>query len=147
MNPFKTGFFSLQVISHKLLRWLIPVFFMVAASGSIILSLFNIYAFHYITVGGILFLWLALRGYFQSTKNPDDANPSSAIFYYPYYFMLVNIRSLFGIISALRGNIQVTWSSPRADNNTAKISNKIYIYTGIFLAASSLTLVNAACSI
>jgi len=143
MNPFKTGIFSLEVISHKLLRWLIPIFFVIAASGSIILSLSNIPAFHYITIAGILFLWLALIGYFQSIRNPDNSNSGSVVFYYPYYFILVNYRSLVGIVSALRGNIQVTWSSPRVDQNTSSISTSVNLGTLLFLLVSGLVLLNA----
>ena len=110
MNPFKTGIFSLEIISHKLLRWLIPVFFFIAAIGSIYLSLANIYIFHFITILGLTFLCLALYGQHQAQSNKDNMQP---LFYYPYYFMLVNIKSLFGILAALKGNIQVTWSTPR----------------------------------
>ena len=134
MNPFKTGFFSLEVISHKLLRWLIPAFLMLAATGSIALSLLGLEMFHYITIIGISFLWLALAGYFQSKKNSET---SSTILYIPYYFMLVNIRSLLGIISALRGNIQVTWNSPRAKQNQGSLSISSKIFSCIFLALSS----------
>jgi hypothetical protein len=36
-----------------------------------------------------------------------------SIFLYPYYFYLVNINSLIGVLKSLGGNIQVTWSTPR----------------------------------
>ena len=62
MNPFKFGFFSFEVISHKLLRWLIPVFIVCFAFGSLFLSYANILVFQIITLLGILFLWLAQVG-------------------------------------------------------------------------------------
>jgi cellulose synthase/poly-beta-1,6-N-acetylglucosamine synthase-like glycosyltransferase len=142
MNPFKTGFFALEVISHKLLRWLIPVFFFTAALGSIILSLADVYTFHFITILGIAFLWLALTGFFKAQKDPSG-NTIKAVFYYPYYFMLVNIRSLFGIIAALKGNIQVTWSSPRADQDGNSISKNTAIASFCFIIVSALILTNA----
>jgi len=140
MNPFKTGFFSLEVISHKLLRWLIPVFFMLAASGSIILSLLDIYAFHYISIFGISFLWLALYGQLRAQKQDVSIHP---IFYYPYYFMLVNIRSLFGIIAALRGNIQVTWSTPRIKQGKIQESQNSQVIRRSFLLISTIIFINA----
>ena len=38
MNPFKVGLFSFEVISHKLLRWLIPYFLLLALVGTTLLS-------------------------------------------------------------------------------------------------------------
>ena len=140
MNPFKTGFFSLEVISHKLLRWLIPAFFALAAAGSIYLSLAGLYPFHWITLGGIIFLWLALYGLMQTEKQNEHPHPA---FYYPYYFMLVNIRSLFGIIAALRGNIQVTWSTPRDKQGKAVVSPKAILYRRIFILISALIALHA----
>lgn len=125
MNPFKTGFFSLEIISHKLLRWLIPVFFFTAAIGSIYLSLAGIYIFHIITLLGLTFLCLALYGQNQAQKQVENIPP---IFYYPYYFMLVNMKSLFGIIAALRGNIQVTWSTPRDEQGKIQISKQYKLF-------------------
>jgi len=140
MNPFKTGIFSLEVISHKLLRWLIPAFFMLAALGSIILSLLNIYAFHYISILGIAFLWLALYGQLRTQKQDENIHP---IFYYPYYLMLVNIRSLFGVIAALRGNIQITWSTPRIKQGKTQESQKSKVIRRSFLLISTIIFMNA----
>ncbi|NOZ38318.1 MAG: glycosyltransferase family 2 protein, partial [Gammaproteobacteria bacterium] len=38
LNPFKFGFYSLELFSHKLLRWLIPFFILIAAAGIIVLA-------------------------------------------------------------------------------------------------------------
>ena len=134
MNPFKTGFFSLEIISHKLLRWLIPVFFFIAAAGSIYLSLANIYIFHIISILGLSFLYLALYGQSQAQNNKDNIHP---LFYYPYYFMLVNIKSLFGIMAALKGNIQVTWSTPRDKQGNIQLSQRYKSYRLGFLILSA----------
>ena len=115
LNPFKYGLFSLQVISHKLLRWFIPVFISVFALGSLYLSYKEIIFYQVITVLGIAFLFLAQLGFIRS-----DKNNLHAIFYIPYYFIMVNYYSLKGIITAMAGNIQVTWSTPRAKNKEDK---------------------------
>ncbi len=138
MNPFKTGFFSLEIISHKLLRWLIPAFFFVAAIGSIYLSLANIYIFHIITLLGLTFLCLALYGQSQAQKKEEHIH---AIFYYPYYFMLVNIKSLKGIIAALKGNIQVTWSTPRDKQDNVTLSTPYKTYRLAFIIFSACMII------
>ncbi|MDX2504311.1 MAG: glycosyltransferase family 2 protein, partial [Gammaproteobacteria bacterium] len=38
LNPFKYGFYSFELLSHKLLRWMIPFFIMIAAAGIITLA-------------------------------------------------------------------------------------------------------------
>jgi cellulose synthase/poly-beta-1,6-N-acetylglucosamine synthase-like glycosyltransferase len=123
MNPFKFGFFSFEVISHKLLRWLIPIFIVCFAFGSLFLSYANILVFQIITLLGILFLWLAQVGLLKSRYKH-----SSPIFFIPYYFLMVNYYSLLGVITALAGNIQVTWSTPRVDVNETKwLTNKLIL--------------------
>ena len=130
LNPFKFGFFSLEVISHKLLRWLIPFFIVCFALGSLFLSYENILPFQIITLLGIIFLWLAQVGLLKSRNTH-----SSAIFFIPYYFLMVNYYSLLGVLTALAGNIQVTWSTPRVDaNETNQLTKKLIL---------SLILINA----
>lgn len=138
MNPFKTGIYSLEIISHKLLRWLIPVFFFSAALGSIYLSLAGVYIFHIITLLGLSFLCLALYGQSQAQKHIENIQP---LFYYPYYFMLVNIKSLFGIIAALRGNIQVTWSTPRDKQGNIQLSQRYKSYRLAFIIFSTCMII------
>jgi cellulose synthase/poly-beta-1,6-N-acetylglucosamine synthase-like glycosyltransferase len=119
LNPLKFGFFSFEVISHKLLRWLIPVFIMCFALGSLFLSYENIFVFQIITLLGIIFLWLAQVGLLKSRNTR-----SSPIFFIPYYFLMVNLYSLLGVLTALAGNIQVTWSTPRVSSEQKGLFNK-----------------------
>ncbi|TYK65757.1 glycosyltransferase family 2 protein [Colwellia echini] len=114
LNPFKFGFFSFEVISHKLLRWLMPVFIVLFAVGSIYLGYQQFELFKTTSVLGILFLWLAQIGFLKA-----EQTSISKIFFIPYYFLMVNYYSLMGVITALAGNIQVTWSSPRTDVESA----------------------------
>jgi len=123
MNPLKFGFFSFEVISHKLLRWLIPVFIICFAFGSLFLSYENIRSFQIVTLLGIIFLWLAQIGFLKSRDKH-----SSPFFFIPYYFLMVNYYSLVGVITAIAGNIQVTWSTPRTnENNNKQLTNAIVL--------------------
>ena len=38
----------------------------------------------------------------------------------PYYFYLVNINSLIGVLQSLRGHVQITWSTPRHSPDIGK---------------------------
>jgi cellulose synthase/poly-beta-1,6-N-acetylglucosamine synthase-like glycosyltransferase len=123
LNPFKYGFFSFEVISHKLLRWLMPVFIVLFALGSIYLGYQQLDEFKVTSILGILFLWLAQVGFLKT-----EQTQTSKIFFLPYYFLMVNYYSLMGVITAVAGNIQVTWSTPRTDiEKASKLTNKLVL--------------------
>lgn len=119
MNPFRTGFFAVEIISHKLLRWLIPVFLVGIAITSIIHSYQELVIFKVLYLLEMVFLWLAIIGFLKHQK--ENISP---LFFLPYYFLMVNYYSLVGVIKALSGNIQVTWSTPRVNTDNKSISTK-----------------------
>jgi len=118
LNPFKYGFFSFEVISHKLLRWLMPIFIVLFSVGSLFLSYQSFIFFQITTLFGILFLWLSQVGFIKS-KNKKI----SPLYFLPYYFLMVNFYSLIGVLTALTGNIQVTWSTPRVSVEHTNVLN------------------------
>jgi cellulose synthase/poly-beta-1,6-N-acetylglucosamine synthase-like glycosyltransferase len=107
LNPFRFGFYTVQVISHKLLRWLIPLFM----AGAFLANLFllNYGQIHRLFfVLQMTFYVLAIIGWLQSHR------PSiSKFFYVPYYFCLVNYASLLGILSNYRGQKFTVWNTAR----------------------------------
>ncbi|MEQ5814949.1 glycosyltransferase family 2 protein [Marinobacter sp. NFXS11] len=108
MNPLRTGLFSFMVISHKLLRWLIPLFLAFGGFGSLVLSFYGLVVFKIIALGGLLTLGLAAIGHLSSNKNVLPIWIS-----FPYYFIAVNWYAVRGIIRAIQGETQVTWDSAR----------------------------------
>jgi cellulose synthase/poly-beta-1,6-N-acetylglucosamine synthase-like glycosyltransferase len=111
LNPLRFGFYTVQVVSHKLLRWMIPLFM----AGAFFANLFLL---HYGQIHRIFFVLqltfyvLALIGWLQSHR------PSiSKLFYVPYYFCLVNYASLLGIISNYRGQKFAVWNTARENNS------------------------------
>lgn len=108
MNPLRTGVFSIMVISHKLLRWLIPLFLAVGGLGSLVLSFDGLFVFQIIAFGGLLTLLIAAAGHFSQNKNELSIWVS-----FPYYFVAVNWYAVRGILKAVFGKTQVTWNSAR----------------------------------
>ncbi len=106
MNPEKVGIFAWQVISHKLLRWLIPLFLAIAVTGSALLAASGYGLFQLIAFGALALILLALIGHRAKDKNAMPVWLSV-----PYYFVMVNLYSLKGIWRALRGETQITWNS------------------------------------
>ncbi|SFR58842.1 Glycosyltransferase, catalytic subunit of cellulose synthase and poly-beta-1,6-N-acetylglucosamine synthase [Marinobacter daqiaonensis] len=109
MNPARTGVFAWQVVSHKFLRWLIPLFLVLAAIGSALLATQGFVLFQLVTLGAVLLLLLAVTGHLARDKNALPAWVSV-----PYYFVMVNLYSLKGILRALRGDTQVAWTNVRS---------------------------------
>ena len=109
MNPWRSRIFAWEVISHKLLRWLIPLFLLLGVFGSSILAANGQALFWLINLISLVVVLLAMVGHMSSDKNRLPAWLST-----PYYFLMVNLYSLKGIISATRGETQVVWSSARA---------------------------------
>jgi len=105
-NPLRHGFVSFQLISHKLLRWLMPVF-MVAAlvSNAFLLGrpFYNLTfalqaAFYALAILG----WLAERFHVRSR-----------ILSVPLYFSTVNLASLISMYRIWKGHKAVTWETLR----------------------------------
>jgi cellulose synthase/poly-beta-1,6-N-acetylglucosamine synthase-like glycosyltransferase len=107
LNPVHFGFYTLQVVSHKLLRWLIPVFM----AGAFLANLFLLQHgkfYQALLASQITFYVFAVIGWLESPR------PSiSKLFYVPYYFCLVNYASLLGIISNYRGQKFAVWNTVR----------------------------------
>lgn len=110
LNPFRYGFFAFELLSHKLLRWLVPVMLVVLLVANV--ALFVRHPMYRITLGlQLLFYTLAVMG-----KVLRKWHDLPMILYIPYYFCLVNIASARGIIEGYRGKTYATWSTARADN-------------------------------
>ena len=96
-----------QLISHKILRWFIP-FFLVLILLSNIFLLNNIF-YLIIFISQILFYLLALIGYIQEKRKKKI----NRIINLTYYFCMVNLAALIGVIKGLFGFQKTTWEKVR----------------------------------
>lgn len=108
MNPLRTGWFSFEVISHKLLRWLLPYFACIGLFGSALLAAQQQWLFQAVSAGALVLFAAATVGGFRRSS-PALA----AWFAVPYYLLMVNYYAMRGVVKALQGQTQVTWSSVR----------------------------------
>lgn len=107
LNPLHFGYFSFQLVSHKLLRWLVPVYLVALLAVNVaVVGEAPIYRF---ALGGqVAFYLLALAGHLVHRR------PSMpALLSIPYYFCLVNAASAMGILDAFRGKTYTTWTTAR----------------------------------
>lgn len=109
LNPLQNGVFSLQLLSHKVLRWLSGVFLLLTFALNIFLvGQGPIYT---ITIScQLLFYLLASWGYISEVRLKQKAPKIPHI---SYYFCLSCYAMLKGISHALSGKIIVTWKTNR----------------------------------
>ncbi len=117
LNPLRSGFFAVELVSHKLLRYSIPVFliFALLASGA---AVFHSTFFLLVFALQLLFYATALIGWFLE-KNEVKAG----IFAMPLYFVLANLAALVGFYKFLRGERYARWEPIRENEMRISPSN------------------------
>jgi len=106
LNPFEYGFVSFQLISHKIVRWLMPFFMIILLVCNLILLEIPVYRFIFILQ--VLFYvsvplaWIMHR-YGKKVK----------FFFLPLYFCIVNLASFLAIINIIKGTKMATWETVR----------------------------------
>ena len=103
LNPFRYGLFSLQLISHKLLRYLAFVPLLLAFVLNILL-LPTGPVYPLLFCGQLLFYFLAWLGY-----QAEGRGASPRYLALPYYFTLLNLASMHAVWRYLKGEKQVIW--------------------------------------
>jgi cellulose synthase/poly-beta-1,6-N-acetylglucosamine synthase-like glycosyltransferase len=106
LNPFRFGAFAWQLWSHKLLRYLSPVFWMLALLTNVALALQGRYVW-------LLALQLALLASGLLGFTPLRLSGKSRLLAKPYYFLLTNLASAVSLFRFLRGERIVTWTPQR----------------------------------
>jgi cellulose synthase/poly-beta-1,6-N-acetylglucosamine synthase-like glycosyltransferase len=108
LNPWRVGLFAWQVWSHKVLRWLVLPFVIVAALGCFWAAPVAL-AYQFGAWGFVSSLLVAGIGARWSAGVSRAARLAQAVF----YFYLVNLAAMLGIASALSGRVEVLWTPER----------------------------------
>lgn len=113
LNPLRYGFFALQYLSHKVLRWLVPWLMLIVFGANLLLAASSpLYAL--LMAGQLLFYASALLGWLLAGRTGLLGRVTSI----PYYFCLVNLASLVALVEVFGGKEYRTWSSSRPDAAT-----------------------------
>ena len=107
LNPFRVGFFALQLFFHKVVRWFVPYLMLLCLLSSIALTLAGF--------GWVYGLALALQlvGYglaWQFSRNHQSALPLASLC---YYFCLGNLAALQGTLGVVLGKHITMWTPER----------------------------------
>jgi hypothetical protein len=107
MNPARSVFFAVELISHKLLRYAVPLILAALLTASLMLVNYGItYAAAAITQTA--FYLLALAGFLLERR---DKRPS--LLAMPLYFVLANLASAVAFYKFLKGERYVSWQPIR----------------------------------
>jgi cellulose synthase/poly-beta-1,6-N-acetylglucosamine synthase-like glycosyltransferase len=96
-----------QLISHKILRWLIGFFLIFILLSNIFLLKNFFYSISFI--GQLIFYYLAIFGYLLDRKRKK----LNKLINLAYYFCMVNLAALIGVIKGILGRQTPTWEKVR----------------------------------
>ena len=111
LNPFRYGFYSLQLFSHKVLRRLVVFPLLLLLVTSPFLWSKGLF-YQLVTLGQALFYGFAALGWVMDRTGSRRLK----IFTIPFYFCMVNYASLLAALNVVRGNRIERWEPQRHAN-------------------------------
>lgn len=106
LNPFKYGFYSIQMFSHKLCRWLVPLFLITALAANILIWERSV-VYQVSLIGQLVMYAMALLAY-VARKLQD-----LTLFKVPFFFVMVNVSILVAWWKYLTGQEYVVWDATK----------------------------------
>ncbi len=122
LNPLRVGRFAVQLCLHKVMRWLLPFFLvlalvlnlaMVSMSGDFLVGK-PVYEFILLVQVG--FYAIALSGMLPTLRR-------SKLILLPYYFLVSNVAAAVGVIMQLSGRTISVWRPERG--STRSLANRL----------------------
>lgn len=107
MNPFKSGFFAVELFSHKVLRYAVPLILFVAFIASIALAAQSLI---YLLIFAVQLAFYLLAGLGWLIER---SGRSASILAMPLYFVLANLASVVAFYKFLRGETYARWEPIR----------------------------------
>jgi len=107
MNPLRSGFYAIELLSHKVMRYMVPLFLAATLLSSIALApRHTFYALVALAQSG--FYALALVGWIL-----EKAGIRNRLLALPQYFVLTNLASLIAFYKYFRGERYARWETVR----------------------------------
>jgi cellulose synthase/poly-beta-1,6-N-acetylglucosamine synthase-like glycosyltransferase len=103
---FRHPWFLVQVLSHRILRWAVPLFLIVALAANALLVGHPVY--RALFVAQLALYGVAALAYLLERRN---VRPRGLVI--PLYFCVVNLAPLLAFRALLRGEKQITWETGR----------------------------------
>jgi glycosyltransferase involved in cell wall biosynthesis len=107
LNPFRKGFYAVQLLSHKVMRYLVPLFLIVLLITSGLLAFKNLF-YAAVFVAQIGFYLAAAASALMVRLGIN-----SRLLALPQYFVITNIACLIALVKLLRGERYIKWEPVR----------------------------------
>ena len=112
LNPFRNGFYAVQLFSHKVMRYLVPLFLIVLLITSALLGFGNIFYAAVFIAQVCFYLAAALSALMVRI------GINSRWLALPQYFVITNVACLIALVKLMRGERYVRWEPVRKPANT-----------------------------
>ncbi|HEX8179982.1 MAG TPA: glycosyltransferase family 2 protein [Pyrinomonadaceae bacterium] len=107
MNPFRSGFYAVQLLSHKVARYLVPVLLLLLFSTAALLAPRSL--FYAVMFGAQVCFYLAASAAWALER----AGVRLRLLALPHYFVLANLASLLAFYKFVRGERYARWETVR----------------------------------
>ncbi len=107
LNPFRSGFYAVQLLSHKVLRYAVPLFLILILFSSLIAA-FHFIFFAVVYALQVLFYLTAFVGWLLEKRGAKIG-----AFAIPLYFVLANLASVLAFYKFLQGENYAHWEPIR----------------------------------
>jgi cellulose synthase/poly-beta-1,6-N-acetylglucosamine synthase-like glycosyltransferase len=107
MNPFRGGIYAIELLSHKVMRYMVPVFLLLILVSSIFLATRSTFYFA-ILLAHIVCYVVALGGYLL-----ERLGVRAKLLALPHYFLLANLAATVAFYKFLRGERYARWEPIR----------------------------------
>jgi cellulose synthase/poly-beta-1,6-N-acetylglucosamine synthase-like glycosyltransferase len=111
MNPFRSGFYAVELVSHKVLRYFVPVFLLLVFISSLAL------ARHSLLYALAALAQLCFYGAAALSWLMESLGWRNRLLALPQYFVLANLASLVAFYKFLSGERYARWEPIREGGN------------------------------
>jgi cellulose synthase/poly-beta-1,6-N-acetylglucosamine synthase-like glycosyltransferase len=111
LNPFRAGFYAVELFSHKVLRYSVPFFLLLLYFSNLVLAFYSPF-FNFLLLLQLLFYVPAIFAWLL-----DRAGVSFKILSLPLYFVLANAAVVVAFYKFLRGERYAAWQPIRESNS------------------------------
>ncbi len=118
LNPFAHGWFAIQLWSHKVLRWLSPLFLLLVFLSSLFLSLSSKF-FLVVLASQMLVYGIGLMAW-----KVESLSRAHWVFSAFAYLVSINVASVLGVGKSLRGHSIVVWEPVRSADRHVDVESK-----------------------
>lgn len=114
LNPFRAGFYAVELFSHKVLRYFVPAFLFAAFVSSLLLAFVG-WFYALAALAQSLFYMAALAGWLL-----ERAGARNRLLALPQYFVLANVASALAFLKVIRGERYARWEPLREEREAVE---------------------------